>query len=503
MDAMFYDCRSLTSIDLTMFDTRNVTNMRYLFGGCKNLEKLDLSKFNTQKLENASYMFYGCKKLTSLDISGFDTGNVTTMREMFQACTVLEEIDISGFQTGKVTDMAFMFAECVNISSLNLDSFDVQNVNDFSNMFDNCRKLKKLNLSGFDMGGATSDKSVMSLVEQCGELDELWTPRNIKVSISLGGTWYDDQGNACTEFPKNISTSVHLRKHKAAEQPDNEESSSAEESSDTAESSEESSSNEESATTEESSDAEESVSSEEASSGEENPTVEESPETEENSTNEESSSTEESSSNEESSSTEESSSNEEHETAEEKTSQEENEGSGESSSETERSPYTDKERIVKTFEITARSKADTSLTISKIPAKTYNGKYQKPSVTVKCGKKKLVKNKDYIVSYQQNLHATANNQKAQVTVTGIGNYEGIVETAEFDIKPQKIAKAAVKGTKDSLTLTYGGTRLKEGVHYTVTYDASGAKAGSKKIKIKLEGLGDFAGSEVTKSVKAR
>ena len=88
-------------------------------------------------------------------------------------------------------------------------------------------------------------------------------------------------------------------------------------------------------------------------------------------------------------------------------------------------------------------------------------------------------------------------------MTGIGNYEGIVETAEFDIKPQKIAKAAVKGTKDSLTLTYGGTRLKEGVHYTVTYDASGAKAGSKKIKIKLEGLGDFAGSEVTKSVKAR
>ncbi len=404
-------------------------------------------------------------------------------------------------------------------------------------MFDNCRKLKKLNLSGFDMGGATSDKSVMSLVEQCGELDELWTPRNIKVSISLGGTWYDDQGNACTEFPKNISTSVHLRKHKAAEQPDNEESSSAEESSDTAESSEESSSNEESATTEESSkveespsdeesasneessfeessseesatteessDVEESASSEETSSVEESPTVEESPETEENSTNEESSSTEESSSNEESSSTEENSSNEEHETAEEKTSEEENEGSGESSSETERSPYTDKERIVKTFEITARSKADTSLTISKIPAKTYNGKYQKPSVTVKCGKKKLVKNKDYIVSYQQNLHATANNQKAQVTVTGIGNYEGIVETAEFDIKPQKIAKAAVKGTKDSLTLTYGGTRLKEGVHYTVTYDAASAKAGSKKIKIKLEGLGDFAGSEVTKSVKAR
>ena len=159
-----------------------------------------------------------------------------------------------------------------------------------------------------------------------------------------------------------------------------------------------------------------------------------------------------------------------------------------------------KGKVVKTFEITALGKTNTSLTVSKISDKTYNGKYQKPSVTVKCGSKKLAKNKDYTVTYQHNLHASADNQKAKVIITGKGNYEGIVETAEFVIKPQKISKAAVKGTMEHFTLTYGGTKLKEGVHYTIT---STAKAGSKKVKIKIEGLGDFAGSEMTKRVKAK
>ena len=157
-------------------------------------------------------------------------------------------------------------------------------------------------------------------------------------------------------------------------------------------------------------------------------------------------------------------------------------------------------KVIKTFEITALGKTNTRLTVSPISDKTYNGKYQKPSVTVQCGNKKLTKNKDYIVTYERNLHASANNKKAKVIITGKGNYEGIVETAEFVIKPQKISKAAVKGTIGQLTLTYGGMKLKEGVHYTMT---TNAKAGSKKVKIKLEGLGDFAGSEVTKSVKAK
>ena len=48
------------------FDTSNVTNMSYMFYNCRSLTKLDLSSFNTSKLVNMSKMFYGCDALKNL-----------------------------------------------------------------------------------------------------------------------------------------------------------------------------------------------------------------------------------------------------------------------------------------------------------------------------------------------------------------------------------------------------------------------------------------------------
>ena len=44
---MFYDCISLLSLDLSNFNTKNVTNMHSMFHNCKSLLSLDLSNFNT------------------------------------------------------------------------------------------------------------------------------------------------------------------------------------------------------------------------------------------------------------------------------------------------------------------------------------------------------------------------------------------------------------------------------------------------------------------------
>ena len=61
---MFYECSSLSTLDLSSFNTRNVTNMQKLFYNCSSLTKLDLSSF---KVDNADirYMFSGCKNLIS------------------------------------------------------------------------------------------------------------------------------------------------------------------------------------------------------------------------------------------------------------------------------------------------------------------------------------------------------------------------------------------------------------------------------------------------------
>lgn len=46
MHAMFYECRSLTNLDLSHFDTSKVTNMESMFAYSFNLTNLDLSNFN-------------------------------------------------------------------------------------------------------------------------------------------------------------------------------------------------------------------------------------------------------------------------------------------------------------------------------------------------------------------------------------------------------------------------------------------------------------------------
>lgn len=150
--------------------------------------------------------------------------------------------------------------------------------------------------------------------------------------------------------------------------------------------------------------------------------------------------------------------------------------------------------VVKTFTITPLSSQ--TLEIKDIPAKTYNGKVQTPAVTVKLGKKKLSKNKDYTLTYTNNLHAG----KATVNITGKGNYAGTNGQVTFDIKPQKIMKASVKGNREEgLTLTYSKRTLREGTDYLLDYDETSVN--KNKIKVTIFGLGDFAGSFVMKSVK--
>ena len=106
---MFSNCFSLTSLNLSNFNTQNVTNMNYMFYGCSSLTSLNLSNFNTQKVTNMGSMFQNCSKLTFLDVSNFNTQNVTSMYCMFYGCSKLTFLDVSNFNTQKVTSSDYMF----------------------------------------------------------------------------------------------------------------------------------------------------------------------------------------------------------------------------------------------------------------------------------------------------------------------------------------------------------------------------------------------------------
>ena len=54
-------------------------------------------------------MFYHCSSLTSLNLSSFDTSNVTSMYGMFYECTELSSLDLSSFNFGSDTIFTLMF----------------------------------------------------------------------------------------------------------------------------------------------------------------------------------------------------------------------------------------------------------------------------------------------------------------------------------------------------------------------------------------------------------
>ena len=91
-DGMFNYCYGLKSIDLSGFDTSQVTCMREMFDGCSRLTSLYVSNFDTSNVTSMEYMFYSCSSLTSLDPGNFDTGKVTNMRFMFYDCSSLGTI---------------------------------------------------------------------------------------------------------------------------------------------------------------------------------------------------------------------------------------------------------------------------------------------------------------------------------------------------------------------------------------------------------------------------
>ena len=54
-----------------------------MFSYCYSLTSLNLSNFNTNKVTNMSGMFWNCSSLTSLNLSNFNTNNVINMLSMF------------------------------------------------------------------------------------------------------------------------------------------------------------------------------------------------------------------------------------------------------------------------------------------------------------------------------------------------------------------------------------------------------------------------------------
>ena len=79
--------KGLKELNLSNFNTNNVTNMRGMFCECSSLKELNLSNFITNNVTDMSFLFYKCSSLKELNLSNFNTNNVTNMADMFNGCS--------------------------------------------------------------------------------------------------------------------------------------------------------------------------------------------------------------------------------------------------------------------------------------------------------------------------------------------------------------------------------------------------------------------------------
>ena len=139
----FFFMEKLESITgMEYLNTSEVTNMGYMFYECTSLTSLDLSHFNTAKATYMTCMFNGLTALTSLDLSTFNTANVEYMQSMFCGLTALTSLDLSSFNTAKVEYMDYMFIDCTNLKTIYVgDEWTTANVTSSESMFEGCTSL--------------------------------------------------------------------------------------------------------------------------------------------------------------------------------------------------------------------------------------------------------------------------------------------------------------------------------------------------------------------------
>ena len=106
---MFTNLQRIKSIKfLPGFDSSKVTRMDHMFA-CSLIEYIDMKYLDTRNLLTLSNFLSSAISITSLDISNFNTSKTNQMREMFRSNNKLKEIDLSSFDTSKVQNCLVMF----------------------------------------------------------------------------------------------------------------------------------------------------------------------------------------------------------------------------------------------------------------------------------------------------------------------------------------------------------------------------------------------------------
>ena len=138
-DFMFYNCRSLTNININN-GWLYVSSLAAMFSNCYSLTDLSNITINVTELSSDPVeMFRNCCNITNFPLfEGKSNYNITSLGSMFVACSNINDLILSNilncFNLNNVTDISHTFLGCSNLNSLP-NQINYENIYSFNYSF--------------------------------------------------------------------------------------------------------------------------------------------------------------------------------------------------------------------------------------------------------------------------------------------------------------------------------------------------------------------------------
>ncbi len=179
LSSMFFKSGS-AQLDLSHWNTSNVTDMRAMFEQSKLSNVGELSHWNTSNVTNMRCMFSESQLTNVGELSLWNTSNVTDIAGMFQLAQLTDVGELSLWNTSNVTDMTSMFyqSQLINVGDLSL--WNTSNVTEMGWMFYRSQLTNVGDLSRWNTSNVTNMQSMFyySQLSNVGDLSQ-WNTSNV------------------------------------------------------------------------------------------------------------------------------------------------------------------------------------------------------------------------------------------------------------------------------------------------------------------------------------
>ncbi|HHB0779232.1 TPA: BspA family leucine-rich repeat surface protein, partial [Enterococcus faecalis] len=154
--------RILLFTDWLAPEVTRLSDLQDFFKSNRNVKRVALDNLSCPKVTDLSNLFANLDNLEYLGVTNWNTSNVVNMHDTFSGGKNLSELKLTGWDTSNVTDMSGMFRNMLNLKKLDITGFDVSKVTDLTEMFANTDQIESLVMNDWEFG----DKSSLAFLKE-------------------------------------------------------------------------------------------------------------------------------------------------------------------------------------------------------------------------------------------------------------------------------------------------------------------------------------------------